>query len=132
MTPQTSKGHFVSLTRNLRHIGRYGALVDLRQYVRNDAFVHSLLLLSPVQREAVLACYAGARKQCESRGPAPVDKNAPRARAKWTELMIARLRKAVQRLGPSDDLVGRELGISRDAARRAIQRYARAQPRMAA
>ncbi len=120
----TPKGHYVSLTRNLKYIGRYGTLVTLRQYVRKDEFLQSLAQLSPMQRETVLSGYSEAKRRCEERSPSPCATNGrQQARVRWNELMIARLRKAVQRLGPSSDLVGRELGISRDAARRAIQRY---------
>ena len=129
----TPKGHYVSLTRNLKHIGRYGTLVTLRQYVRKDGFLQSLTQLSPMQRETVLSGYAEAKRRCEERSPAPRANNGrQQARVRWNELMIARLRKAVQRLGPADDLVGRELGISRDAARRAIERYVAVPMRWAA
>jgi hypothetical protein len=113
MTPQacasTITARFNRAVRNA-DVGGFYAFVD------SDEFVRFLAGAGPKYRRGILGAYAAAREAVERRARVVRARPMGQGRVRWTPGMLAQLASAYSK-GLSDEAVGRQLGISADAAR---------------
>jgi hypothetical protein len=115
------KAHFVSLNRKLNYFGRYRQGAQLAVYVQSDAFIQSMMAISPAQRRSVLALYAKIHERCAPPPGRPVV--AVGGKVRWDEAAIARFRQEHARGGL--ERVREIFGLSAGGARMAAWRFVR-------
>lgn len=121
----TPRGHFVSLTKQLKSYSRYNDADGLKSYMRGPAWKHFMGLLDdPDQLWVAFRAASEATAKCR----AVLDQKAPIAplgtrRMRWDEHAIKRFQGAYRTGGLEGG--ARALGITRKAAERAASRYCR-------
>jgi hypothetical protein len=123
VSSMTPRGHFVSLTKQLKNYSRYNDADGLEAYLAGPAWEHFLALQDDAASRlrasrAMIMAAAKCRTALDAKAPLP---RPGKRRIQWDAATIARFKKALQKGGTEG--AARALGISMDAAARARRRY---------